>query len=108
MGIRMTQFIGLTDEAKVWLERNGQREAKTCPHCNGILETRLAFSLSDRVTCGMFAEEIRLRDFHLSNRSVARETVQRAEWSSGPVIFTCLEIDGESRFEWTEEEMDKF
>jgi len=34
------------------------------------------------------------------------EVVQAEPWSSGPVIFTCLEVDGERIGEWPQKEID--
>ena|SRR3990167_5530619 len=79
---RSTQFIGLTADAKDYI-----RDFKPLP--------------SDRNAIGMFGEEIplgkweenriRTRYPHQTN-AIIREVVQTSPWSSGPMIFTCLEI----------------
>jgi len=85
---RETQFIGLTRAAEEFVS---------------TLSTRK----SDHHAVGMFDEEIPLRKWEMhpvfkerwpnydSDRPTAciREIVQCQPWSSGPMIFTCLEID---------------
>jgi hypothetical protein len=83
--MRTTQFIGLTRKAHDFVQNLKQLD-------------------SDTHTCGMFGEEIPLRkwesppEFHVSYPNdkripVIREVVFATPWSSGPMIFTCLEFD---------------
>jgi hypothetical protein len=80
--MRTTQFIGLTAAGEAFV-----KDLRQLP--------------SDTVTSGMFEEEIPLRrwEIHplLANEDrrgqCIREIVQMEPWSSGPMIFTCLEID---------------
>jgi len=78
---RETQFIGLTQAAK-----NFVAQCIPIPH--------------DSFTLGMFEEEVPLRKWEMHglllypDRDMCiREVVQEAPWSSGPMIFTCLELD---------------
>jgi len=80
--MRTTQFIGLTKRAQDYV------------HGLKLLE-------SDTQTLGMFEEEIDLRRWQISgdfkddrfpDRCI-REIVQATPWSSGPMIFNCLEVD---------------
>ncbi len=83
---RSTQFIGLTQEAKQVVESLEEVE-------------------SDTSTFGMFEEKIPLRKWEYppsfgklgwNGKWIIREKVQRVQWSSGPMIFTCLEIEEEN------------
>jgi hypothetical protein len=78
---RSNQFIGLNSSAEEFV------------HGLKVLQ-------SDSQTEGMFDEPFSLRkwesseDMWIGNRKpVIREIVQDSPWSSGPMIFTCLEID---------------
>ena len=82
---RSTQFIGLTQEAEDFV-----KGLKSLP--------------SDNKTFGMFGEDIPLRRWELHPKlkgmntseeyiQCIREIQQEAPWSSGPMIFTCLEVD---------------
>lgn len=82
---RETQFIGLTRLAEEFV-----KDLEALP--------------SDTSTSGMFGEKIPLSCWklpdtekfkHANERegSCIREKVQATPWSSGPMIFTCLEID---------------
>jgi hypothetical protein len=62
---------------------------------------------TDAYTSGMFGEELSLGAWKLKDGRVVREIEQASPWSSGPVIFTCLEVDGERIGEWSQEEIDK-
>ena len=73
---RSTQFIGLPTRATEFIESLEELE-------------------SDTQTFGMFGETIPLRRWKYGDRDTPciREIVQATPWSSGPMIFTCLEID---------------
>jgi len=81
--MRCTQFIGLTQRAEEYVKNLKSLE-------------------SDGKAAGMFPEEeINLRrwevpsDFKndIHHGRCIREVVQAVPWSSGPMIFTCLELD---------------
>lgn len=83
---RSTQFIGLTQEAEEYVKNLEQLE-------------------SDSNAVGLF-EEIPLRKWKLPEEDFKciknkeniflREVVQECLWSSGPMIFTCLEVSYEN------------
>lgn len=83
---RSTQYIGLNKAAVKFLEEFGE-----------LVETY-------HMTEGMFEEPVRGGIYRLCSGRVAREVEQVCPWSSGPMIFTCLEIDGVMRFRWKEDE----
>jgi len=82
--MRCTQYIGLTDRAKEYVKDLKEME-------------------SDESTHGMFpdVEVIKLRRWDVPEKfkgdiwpdRCIREVVQAVPWSSGPMIFTCLEVD---------------
>jgi len=81
--MRTTQFIGLTKLGSDFI-------------------ARLTSLPSDSHTIGLSLEEISLRKWDLPDwlnhnsaegEKCIREVVQVCPWSSGPMIFTCLEID---------------
>lgn len=79
--MRTTQFIGLTKLASDFV-----KNLKELP--------------TDKSTHGMFDEEIVLRKWEINEKykndrdgECIREVVQEVPWSSGPMIFTCLEFD---------------
>jgi hypothetical protein len=78
---RTTQFIGLTKRAEQFI-------------------AKLAVMAPDSYITGMFDEEIPLRkwqvDGYYFRMGIIREVVQMAPWSSGPMIFTCLEWESQS------------
>jgi len=105
--MRCTQFVGLTDEARDFLDKNvSMVGSHPCPHCGKMTE-EIAEKVDDgRFTVGMFDEEIPLSTFRLRDGRIAKEVVQAEPWSSGPVIFTCLEVEGLRVGEWSQEAID--
>jgi len=84
--MRSTQFVGLTKRAQEFVEK-------------------LTPLPSDRKTQGLSSEDIELRRWawpqslypiRVEERlktACIREVVQAVPWSSGPMFFTCLELD---------------
>lgn len=70
---RSTQVVGLTSKADIFVGNLQQVE-------------------SDSHTVGMFGEKIELRKWKYKHGFV-REVLQDSPWSSGPMLFYCLEID---------------
>jgi hypothetical protein len=105
--MRITQFVGLSTEAEDFLAENvSMIDTRPCPHCGEPTEKERETVDEKRHASGMFMEEIPLQTFKLKDGRTAREVVQASPWSSGPVIFTCLEVDGKRIGEWSEEEID--
>lgn len=105
--MRCTQFVGLSEEASAFLDENASVVgANPCPHC-GEPTVQVKETIKDgRYTYGMFEEELSLSTYRLKDGRIAKEIVQASPWSSGPVIFTCLEVDGERVGEWSDEDID--
>ena len=77
--MRTTQYIGLTDDAKKWVEKAiNKKEIK--------------------IGTGMFEEDICGLQYDMpvpegpNTRCIAKEVIQIMPWSSGPMIFTHLHI----------------
>lgn len=71
---RFTQIVGLTNKATSFVA--DFKEVK-----------------SDSFTSGMFDEKIPLRKWKHPEIGFVREILQDSPWSSGPMLFYCLEWD---------------
>jgi len=103
--MRMHQYIGLNDRARKWLEKHAQKvPGSRCSHCNQVLST----ILSRRVysTDEIFYDTLSLYEYTLTDGTVVREVLQDQPWSSGPMSFLCLEIEGKQRFKWSRKEIE--
>ena len=85
--MRCTQYVGLIDSAHDFLAGMEER-----PNMFGF-------------TPGMFDEPVPLAAWEdVETGKIYKEVVQAAPWSSGPMIFTCLEDEsGERMFEWIQD-----
>jgi len=82
--MRTTQYIGLTAEASRFVH-----SLERLPD-------------NPRMTQGMFLEDIPGGVWRKSG-TIYREIEQASPWSSGPMIFTCLEANGQRYFPWIED-----
>jgi len=83
---RSTQYIGLNDVGENCIV--GMEEVETDNHTNG-----------------MFDEKVPLGEWHSVHGLRFKEVQQFVIWSSGPMIFTCLENqDGKRYGEWKRQE----
>jgi hypothetical protein len=107
--MRMTQEIGLKEEAQDYLDKFGIREEKLCPTCSvGTIVSLKSEIYDDSRSSGMFDDGPLLAKYFMTNGLVLKEIVQCVPWSSGPMIFMCLENEkGERLFEWTTKEIDE-
>jgi len=105
--MRMTQFVGLRPEATEFLDKNAEQQiAETCPHCHQPTRHKPSREVYTK-TDGMFGEEIPLHEYALRNGETWREIVQAEPWSSGPVIFLCLEDEMKKlHFKWPKKDID--
>ncbi len=106
--MRCTQFIGLNEKALMYLNENCIKEKQEkCPTCGHITGGNLINHTYDMVT-GMFDEEVAdLRVYKHKDGSEVREIVQATPWSSGPVIFLCLQYKGRNICKWAKKHIDK-
>jgi len=108
--MRCTQMIGLKADALDWLRSNCNWIVdRVCPHCGGVLSHKLQSTVyEDASSLGMFDDGPELSAYRLKNGQCVKEVVQCVPWSSGPMIFLCLEKeDGTRMFEWSDEEIEK-
>ena len=105
--MRMTQFAGLSPRATSFLEKHGKKViSRSCEACGHPVDYALKRSTWGK-THGMFQEEIPLYEYVLENGETLREIVQAEPWSSGPVIFTCLENEMKKLlFKWPKKDVD--
>ena len=95
--MRTTQFIGLTLEA--------QNFGDGLTDCSNLFP--------ENVTFGMFDEEIPLCSYRDPIGNIYHEKVQFTVWSSGPMIFTYLQLHLNNKvivdmFKWKREEYSTF
>lgn len=105
--MRCTQPIGLTDEAENFITLNVKTTPEeTCSECNHTTGGELVKRVYDASgSSGMFGDGPSLHEYELKDGSKVKEIVQTAPWSSGPMIFLCLEDEeGKRLFEWKQDE----
>ena len=94
--------MGLSDEAKRYLEKNAERspvtECPTCHHKEGGEMIRSEYASAAHL--GMFDDGPPLFEYVLKNGKKAREVIQGVPWNSGPCIYLCLEVDGVKTCQW--------
>jgi len=110
MGIRCYQHVGLKEGAEKWLDENVARvpvPEHTCSKC-GHVDTKEVWDLVDheQVDCFM-GDGPFLSIYNMKNGGVVKVVLQAEPWSSGPMGFLCLEVDGKRMFEWTEDEINE-
>ena len=106
--MRMTQFVGLSDRAKKYIEDNCKEDLIEV-FKNGVLDKSYTMPVKEpgNVTYGMFEEEIQLFNYTLKDGSILMEIEQASPWASGPVIFTCLKDEFDKKIgKWTNIEID--
>ena len=109
---RGVSWIGLTEKAKVFLGANRATKLSSveCPHCHWVVSVSVELEPVREYTKEdiFYGQEYPLLEYKLNDDKVAREVIQESPWSSGPVIFTCLEIDGKKQFKWEEKEIEDY
>jgi hypothetical protein len=104
---RSHQFIGLTGEAMVWLNENVVMVPnQICPHCKETINFKMDSLVYE--TDEVFYDSLDFHMYNLKDGRIAKEVLQAQPWSSGPVSFLCLEIDGKRLFKWTQKEMSTY
>jgi hypothetical protein len=104
---RSWSFVGLTDGAESFLEENVKKiPSNPCPHCEEYLnETRVI--IKTETEDSFYGDGPILHTYMLNDGRECKEIIQEEPWSSGPVTFLCLEIDGKRMFEWTNDQIDE-
>ena len=106
--MRCTQTIGLTYAARTFLNKNVQKEVEVvcpcCGHKRGGCSIERVYDTKTGREKGMFDDGPDLMEYTLKDGSKVREIVQISPWSSGPMIFLCLEDEsGKHLFKWKED-----
>ncbi len=96
--MRMTQPMGLVPKAQAFLKEHAVLE-NHCEHC----DRNSGYVGKEIGRTGMF-DDLQLFEYALKDGRVAKEFVQATVWSSGPMIWVALEVDGE-KFLWPESEL---
>jgi hypothetical protein len=98
--MRCYQFVGLTNEAKKFLEENVEMIPNmVCPDCGKVLTTKQ--NIINTETMDLFyGDGPTVNQYRLNDGRVISEVVQGVPWSSGPMAFLCLLIDGVEEFKW--------
>jgi len=111
--MRCTQVVGLSDRAQRFINQNvAQHDPKVCQHCNQPLpgEPRgpIMEVYADAKALGMFDDGPDLHEYTLKDGQKVKEIVQAVPWSSGPMIFMCLEDEEGNRIgEWSASEIER-
>ena len=94
MGIRTTQFMGLSEKAQKFLQENVQSVKTEVPcECGKGTVMRKAWNQipTGEKIMGMFEEEVHdLSRYFLKDGRIIEEFIQAEPWNSGPCIFLAL------------------
>jgi len=114
---RCDQYIGLNSWARrlIHQPKLSYRDFTTRVYDNGEVETlevkcgykQLSISEPSGETFGGFEGDYELKKHTMPDGRVYKEFLQASPWSSGPMFFIALKLDGEIVKEslWTDEEM---
>ena len=106
--MRCYQHVGLTEEAKSFLENNVEMIPDViCPKCGETITTKMNCSLIRTIEL-FYDDGPNECMYKLKDGTYCNEVLQTAPWNSGPMGFMCLEISNGRLFEWTREEMNKY
>jgi len=102
--MRCHQFVGLTKEADQFLADNVERiPNEFCPHCNKQISDKMHVISSEHQDA-FYGDGPSMRTYTLKDGRICKEILQTQPWSSGPMSFLCLEIEGVKFFEWKHNE----
>lgn len=93
---------GLTPKALKFLDRHCRILAICCPECRHVLDEKQDSEIYASVEGPFGTEAGSLRLYKLNYGPIAKEIIQA---TTVPGFFTWLEIEGERRFEWEQEDM---
>ena len=106
--MRCYQEVGLKESATKWLNKNAEFiVTRKCPKCDCGQDREMHITKIEHID-SFYGDGPCLRTIRLLSGQLVKEVVQAEPWSSGPVAFFCLEIDGTRMFEWTDEEIETF
>jgi len=100
--------MGLTPDAEDFLRENVIRIPDViCPKCGEVITTKMDTSVLRREAL-FYDDGPAIIEYKLKDGRTCTEIIQCSPWSSGPMGFMCLEIDGKHMFEWTDEEIETY
>ncbi len=106
--MRAYQHIGLTSEAQDFLEENVVKIPDiVCPKCGEVIKQKMDKTIVRRENL-FYDDGPAIIEYKLKDGRTCTEVIQCSPWSSGPMGFMCLEIDGKLMFEWTREEIEVY
>lgn len=123
MGIRMTQYQGLSSNAIEFLELQKTKKIGFRKIIETFFDKReeekeediivpiTTQESSEEITTGMFGEEIILYKYTKEDGSIYFEYVQASPWFSGPMIFIALKDEKGNIVKeslWLEETINEF
>jgi hypothetical protein len=105
--MRTTQIMGLNAKALGYLKRHAARAPDiVCPDCGKVIRKKLA-RIPYLYYEGAYDERSPLYEYrNKKTEEPIREVVQASPWSSGPVIFLCLETRGKLICQWPQKTID--
>lgn len=108
--MRCTQIMGLTEEAKKFLEENCEMVSDMiCPTCGEVITQKMNRSIyrNNNESGILNDDDLPLYSYVLKDERIIFETEQETKWSSGPRIFLCLSDEyGIPMFKWDQKVID--
>lgn len=106
--MRQYQHMGLTPDAQHFLEENVVTIPDIiCPNCGEVIKQKMDATVIGREAL-FYDDGPAIIEYKLDDGRICTEVLQCSPWSSGPMGFMCLEIDGKRMFEWTDEEIEVY
>ena len=104
--MRCFQNVGLTEEARKFLEENVKTVADIiCPFCSKTITQKMDSKVYDYINM-FYGDGPDLQEYKLKDGRVVKEVVQVSPWSGGPMAFLCLEIDGKQVYKWKDKDIE--
>ncbi len=105
--MRMTQYIGLSQKAIDFLEKHNSVKLCNYHMTKGMFNEPIMGAIYECTLQRKGMYSCPSNEYMENYKEVFVEVVQAEVWSSGPMIFTCLQkLNTNERIgEWTEEEI---
>jgi hypothetical protein len=102
---RSATIVGLSKRALTFLRNEGKtKSVNSCEHCGHCSGKELVSQTYETIEV-FVNEDYQLQKWRLKDGRIAKEVVQCIPWDSGPILYTCLEIDGVRKFLHNEDEV---
>jgi len=104
--MRCYQHRGLTLTAEKFLMQHVTMVPdEVCPTCGELISQKKKVIAIEHIDM-FYGDGPYLHTYELKSGDTVKEIVQSSPWSSGPVVFLCLVIEGKRMFEWDQKEID--